>query len=108
MSLRFRDVSVERTGDKGHNAPQSAYDASEAAEQHRRCDMNRLIRGVLISLCCLARTEIRKCRLEEAEPHDVLDRKLSIVQHNCAVQWLRVLHGMTGQMKDMRWCVLEQ
>jgi hypothetical protein len=108
MSLRFRGVSAERTGDKGYNAPQSAYDASEAAEQHRRCNVDRLIRGVLISLCCLARTEIRKCRLGEAEPHDVLDRELSIVQHDCAVQWLRVLYGMTGQMKDMCWCVFEQ
>jgi hypothetical protein len=108
MSLRFRGVSAEKTGDKGQNAPLSAYDASEAAEQHRRCDVNRLVRSVLISLCCLARTEIRKCRLGEAELYDVLDRELSIMQHDCAVQWLRVLYGMTGQMKNMRWCVLEQ
>jgi hypothetical protein len=108
MSLRFRDVSDERTGDKGHHAPQSAYDASEAAEQHRRCDVNRLIRSVLISLCCLAGAKIRKCRLGQAEPHNILNRELSIVQHDCTVQGLRVLYGMTGQMKNMRWCLLEQ
>jgi hypothetical protein len=70
--------------------------------------MNRLIWGVLISLRCLAGTEIRKCCLGEAELHDVLDREFSIVQHDCAVQWFRVLYGMAGQMKNMRWCVLEQ
>jgi hypothetical protein len=108
MSLRFRGVSAEKTGDKGYYAPQSAYDASEAAEQHRRCNVNRLVRGVLISLRGLTGTEIRKCSLGEAELHDVLDREFSIMQHDCAVQWLRVLYGMTGQMKNMRWCVLEQ
>jgi hypothetical protein len=108
MSLHFPGVSAERTGDKGHTAPQSAYDASEAAEQHRRCDVNRLIRGVQISLCCLARTEIRNRGLWKFELHDVLDRELSIVQHDRTVEWICILYAMAGQMKNMSRCVLEQ
>jgi hypothetical protein len=108
MSLRFRGVSARKTGDKRHNAPQSAYDAPEAAKQHRSCNVNRLIGSVRISLCGLAGTEIRKCRLGEAEAHNIFDREFSIMQHDCADQWLYVLYGMTGHMKNMRWCVFEQ
>jgi hypothetical protein len=107
MSLYLRGVS-EKTDDKVPNAPQSADDAPEAAEQHGRCNVNRLIWCVLISLCCLARTQIRKCNLGQAEPHDVLDGELSIVQQDCAVEWIRILYAMAGQMKNVSRCVLEQ
>jgi hypothetical protein len=108
MSLRFRGVNAERTGDKGHNAPQSPYDASEAAEQHRRCNVNCLVRGVPIALCCLARTEIRNRGLWKFELHEVLDRELSIVQHDRTIEWICILYAMAGQMKNMGWYVLEQ
>jgi hypothetical protein len=77
-------------------APHGTDDASEAAKEHRRCDMNSLVWSVSSSFGRLASTEKGQYGMRKIELHETLDRERSVLEQDGALQRLGVLNSVTS------------
>jgi hypothetical protein len=87
--------------------PHRADDASEAAEEHRRRQVDGLVWQVLAAFRGLARAQKCEHSIRETNGHQVLNREPAVMQYEGAVQ--RVLHllAMTREMEDVCGLTLE-
>jgi hypothetical protein len=91
-----------------YSSPHSANNASEAAKEHGRCQMNGLVGCVPIALGGLASTQNGKNRILEVKIHDVSDREIAVLQNNSTLQRIGSMNPMAGQVKDVSWVFLQQ
>jgi hypothetical protein len=87
--------------------PHRADDASEAAEEHRRRQVDGLFWQVLAAFRGLARTQKCENGVREANRHQVLDRKSTVAQQERAVEWAVRLLAMARKVKDVRALTFE-
>ena len=72
---------------------------TEPSELHRRREMDRLVRTLLICDSRMTRREIRKFGVLEIAPDDALDRGMPIVQSERGFEWLcPIWDTMTGKV----------
>jgi hypothetical protein len=91
-----------------YSLPHGANDASEAAEKHRRCQMNCLVGCVPITLGSLASTQNGEHGIGKVQIHDILDCKIAILQDKPAPERIRVMDPMASKVKNVRRRALQQ
>jgi hypothetical protein len=84
--------------------PHRADDTSEAAEEHRSCQVDGLVREGLAASCGLTRAQKRENGARQAKAHQVLDRESAVTQQERAVKCAICLKTMTSKMEDV--CIL--
>jgi hypothetical protein len=87
--------------------PHRADDASEAAEEHRRRQVDGLVWQVLAAFRGLARTQKCENGVRQANGHQVLDRESTVAQQERAVEWAVRLLAMARKVKDVCALALE-
>jgi hypothetical protein len=91
-----------RSSDDVENPPHGSNDASESAEKHRGCKMNRLIRLLLAALRGLTCAQKREHGPRQTQWHDVLDCQPTIAQQERAFEGVWRLHAVASQVKNVR------
>jgi hypothetical protein len=81
--------------------PHGADDASETAKEHRRRQVDGLVRMKRAAPRRLTRAQKREHGVREAHGHQVMDSELSIAQQECALQCTIRLLAMARKMKDV-------
>jgi hypothetical protein len=87
--------------------PHRANDASEAAEEHRRRQVDSLVWQVFAASRGLARAQKCENGVRKANRHQVLDRKSTVAQQERAVEWAVRLLAMARKVKDVCALALE-
>jgi hypothetical protein len=90
------------------DSPHGTDDASEAAEKHRRRQVDGLIGCVSIAFGGLASTEDGKHSVGKVELHDILNSEVAILQNEGTPERIRVVDSMASKMENMSRPLLEE